>query len=395
MLGKFHLFSGRRILEIILCLLLQSMGLQTYASDDKENIPPFYNIEGSLVRKRLKSDRMPLEEEPVSKRLKSQPLHGFNKKMAEQLEALKLNPARVWGFHQILYHGEPALIIAQRYGLSKEEGRVFFEETLKSRHFLRVEAISSHFLYTNALLASASQINRSFMNKCRETFADSLREAERKFFRQPPDNQMIAFKHQERQERQRLNWQSGVFTEERDAQTLALEQEKWQDFFAYFKTRNARQPLKRKEIEETFEKLVAPHYAYFYINKDDKEQGIFFYAPDTLSPNRLDNFTNPGPRTNIERVQDEGLSPIGADYAEMNIHHLTYHQPGVYVLLSRSFHRDFCQQLHFSVRENYKRPPAPDRRMFTHIKQDHIFPQLGELMEVESTSVLSHAASEG
>lgn len=155
-----------------------------------------------------------------------------------------------------------------------------------------------------------------------------------------------------------LEAQRGISDDSRLSELSVIEQI-WSKYFDYMQLRinaidlHAAPKIKYCEIEETFKKLTSSEYSCVTVG----DCIVYFRREDIDLKRRSEKSTN-------EQLLREGLAPIGADGNSMNLHHLTRRQPGIFVLLTETFHQKYTALLHFRSEKHMRQPLPVDRSVF-------------------------------
>lgn len=134
------------------------------------------------------------------------------------------------------------------------------------------------------------------------------------------------------------------------AAEIETEAKIWEKYFSYIQLRKTQiangeaKKIRKSEILGAFEKLVQPHYQMVKVGS----YKVYF----SMASLDLKRYDTKG-RSNLQRIKDNALCPIGPDHFEMNYHHLTQHDAlshggeSTIVLITKKLHTDFSGSLHF------------------------------------------------
>jgi hypothetical protein len=156
-----------------------------------------------------------------------------------------------------------------------------------------------------------------------------------------------------------LEAQRGISDASRLSELTATEQI-WSKYFDYMQLKvnhidqHASPKITYRELEENFQELISSAYSYVIVG----DSVVYFRKEDIDLERRSVKATN-------EQLLSEGLAPFGADGKPMNLHHLTRRQPGVFVLVTETFHQEHTTLLHLRSERHMRQPTHPvDRNIF-------------------------------
>jgi hypothetical protein len=320
------------------------------------------------------------DDEHPKKRQKIINIHNFDDHLSFDILNLNLNPNEIYLYNETIknYYRTPE----NKIDLTKKVKEIEFDQKKLDtflQHFLNLydkkkmlnnECLNEKIFFSETLVYTT---NRTTMPKLKELlenyFYKIIDPINTDYCDHPPTTEETEDEKNERRakraEQNRLLIEQAVLSA---PESKPLEQEKklWKGFFTYFKDRKKEiddgngKKITRSEIEDEFETLVSTHY-----KKIKSANNTFYYNPGFI-PNTIKDSEG---RTNLERIND-GIAPIGFDGESMNIHHITRHQPGIFVLISETMHQQKSLHLHFRDKKYYPQPKAIDRNEFNHIKQD-------------------------
>lgn len=320
------------------------------------------------------------ENEQPKKRQKIINIHDFDDHLSFKILNLNLNPNEIYLYNETIknyYRTKKNKInLTERINkidFDQKKLDTFLKNFLKlyeKRKILNDECLNKQIFFSETLVYTT---NRITMLKLKELLEDHSYKIINLVTSDYCDHSPIIEETEEektkrRTERTEQNRKLIEQAAHSAPTTKPLEQEKkiWKGFFTYFKDRKKEidkdngNKITRSEIEDEFKLLVAKNY-----KKIESNNNIFYYNPDFI-PSTIKDSED---RTNLERINDS-IAPIGFDGESMNIHHLTRHQPGLFVLISETLHQQKSLNLHFRDKKYYPQPKAINRNEFNHIKKN-------------------------
>lgn len=307
---------------------------------------------------------------PESKRSK---VGFFDNEVAEILRFYSINPDFLWYANRYFSHAQERSEILRKirslggsyfktFSLIKETINFVFNEQKIGDNIIYAQVLDA--IFANYGVGSKSRliaqlersnisvltIDRSFLLK-EEKIETEEERAQRKLAYKNSLDEFI----------------KSNFNAKEIANARSNEEEAWEQYISYFDKRKiaigaSRQAkITRSEIEEIFENTVGKHYQRVEL---DDNQGTLFFNPKTIKLDLVKDEASNEDRLNCE------LAPIGIDGLPMNVHHVTHHQPGFYVLISQSFHQSRSKQIHFKSNKEYTCQKNIDRAKFELIKQN-------------------------
>ncbi|MDP1724706.1 MAG: HNH/ENDO VII family nuclease [Alphaproteobacteria bacterium] len=339
------------------------------------------NINHQYKGKENNDNKQILTESQLKKKQKFEGIHDFSDEMESEILNLNLDPNKIYLYNETIKNNyrtkEKKVDLSEKLILidfDKNRLNRFLNHFLvlyKKKKILNDECLKEKSIFLSALHKITS--NRKKIKTLEEILKNNSYELIDLINTDYCEHPSISEEtEEEKAERRTQRAEQNRLLAEQAAlsapTTKPLEQEKilWKGFFTYFKDRKneidegSGEKITRSEIEDEFETLVSTHY-----KKIKSDGNIFYYNPDFI-PNTIKDSED---RTNLERINN-GIAPIGFDGESMNIHHITRHQPGIYVLISETMHQQKSLHLHFRDKKYYPQPKAIDRNEFNHIKQD-------------------------
>lgn len=359
-----------------------------HSSDVEMKVPEEVLPSSGKKRKALVEIENVHENQPniSSKRVKSS--HNYSGAIVEILEEFGINPDLLWLSSRYVSHREERLNIKKSIKDIPKHLGVVFENIITSFKFiLNQNYINNNIIYKD-ILRRIHELTGQKGN-----FNDLVIKLERRNLRVlefTPDFYEVETKVETEEEREARKKHEKILLKKvlednqvdhsRVSSLEKFEEESWKGFIRYFSDRKQKidkREIKRKisrgEIERVFDRLVAPHYEKF------ESSGTFFYAPKTI----LWDLKKDG-LTNLQRLKI-GLAPIGVDGVAMNVHHVTHHQPGYYILITQTFHQKNNQSLYFKSARHYPVEKNIDRSGFEKIKKS-IFLKIASIIEETLTN---------
>lgn len=322
----------------------------------------------------------------ISKRPKMIVIHDFDDFLSDRLFDIGINPNHLFLYNESIkniYREKKDQInldlFADKIGFSSKKLDFFsysFSNAYIKRRMLNYDCLGKKVIFLYALVrVGKTRKTVSALQNILEEHGHKVVDVVNSDYCDHPlpvieTDEDIFQRRLERSEiNQRLMEQASAFAAGKDM--LETEMNLWNGFFSYFQQKKDEldlgigQKISRKEIEDEFEILVSYNYKKLKIGKND-----LYYNPNVI-PDILDSEG----RTQLERIWD-GIAPLGFDGVSMNIHHLTRHQPGIFVLISDNLHKKKSQALHFRDKKYYVQPKEIDRNEFNLLKKDELFPAL-------------------
>lgn len=172
--------------------------------------------------------------------------------------------------------------------------------------------------------------------------------------------------------------QSAVLFSDDGLTPLEREAPIWTEMFVFF--RNKKNAIDNHNVSKISPADILNKFSenvVKYYHRLDYGDYTLYYRPDLFSVNDPINYEG---ETNLDLLLN-GNAPIGLDGEPMNFHHLTHHDPGIIILLSKDFHQKYSGDLHYAPR-HYRRPKAVVRRVFDRNRKEMAV-KLGEALGLE------------